>query len=314
MTLGEGKWGGNVMRKLAGLSAFPVILMSGAAMAEVYTPLAPVTESLLTPGGVPLSRAAEASAESASVESAAVAAPPLKCATPPAASALGTAQFLQTTTDFEGAVAAGLPVGSMSATTAKKVLIQDWLRTANCLSTDGQTELVYGQGIRLFASSDGFDAEGDVTLGMLAANSTLNSKNSKVLVSIIGFNDSQLTAFGSSIFGPINVDRFSAVDGLAKKMIDRAAALNNGTVQRLGVVFPPSSSAQHVMSAFAVQQIANGLSCNDTKSKFADLSPPNAALIASVYEELEARCDNSAPDPVARARAKVSLGNVKIRM
>lgn len=301
------------MRKLVSLSVLPIIFMSGPVIAKDYVPLAPLRETLLTIDGTGSSRAAEASTESASAESA-VAAPPLKCATPPATSALGTAQFLQTTTDFEGAVAAGLPMGSMSSTTAKKVLIQDWLRTANCLSTDGQTELVYGQGIRLFASSDGFDVEGDVTLGMLAANSTLNSKNSKVLVSIVGFNDTQLTTMGSSIFGPINVDRFSVIDGLAKKMIDRAATLNNGTVQRLGVVFPPSSSAQHVMSAFAVQQIANGLSCNDTKSKFANLSPPNAALIASVYEELEAPCDNSAPDLVARARAKVSLGNVKIRM
>lgn len=292
--------------------AAAVLGLAAPAAAQEYAPLAPlsVVEKLADAAALAslTTEAAELSAATSVAETL-----PLRCTTPPAANALGTAQFTQTTTDFEGAVAAGLPVGSMSASTARKILVQDWMRTAHCVASDGKTELVYGQGIRLFASSDNLEVEGDVTLGMLAANSTLHNRNSKVLVTIIGFNDAQLTTLASGIFGPINVDRFATVDGLAKKMVDRAATLTNGTVQRIGIVFPPSSAHQHVLSAFAVQQVANGASCDATKAKFPAISPSDAAQIASVYQELDAACGSEPPGRVSRARAAEALGSIRVR-
>jgi hypothetical protein len=298
------------MRYVTALISIATIAFSQNASAQNYIPLPSLAES-------PLAPITSSMAETASETPANINVPvdsPLRCANPPLQSALGLGQFKQITLDRNAAADLGLPVGNFSTSLVKKVLIQEWTRTANCVATDGVTELAYGQGIRLIAASEGIDVEGDLSLGMLAANSTLNNKTSSVQVNIIGFNDQQLTSLGTQIFGKIDVDRFSTVDDLVKKMVNRASALNGGSVQRLAVVFPPSSASDHAIAAFALQQVKDGKSCNQTKARFPNLTTTQMSLISIIYNKMETSCDNSDPNAVARARAGSALGKIRVSL
>jgi hypothetical protein len=298
------------MRLFPAIIAAAVVGVSCPANAQDYLPLPPLAESPFGPiPGSPVRFATDTVATEVVVTDA-----PLRCATPPTPSVLGSAQFKQTTLDRDAAAEAGLPVGSFSSSLVKKVLVQDWTRTATCLATDGRTELIYGQGIRLIAASERINIEGDLTLGMLAANSTLNNQTSNVQVNIIGFNDQQLTNLGTQIFGPINVDRFATVDDLVKKMVTRASSLPGGSVQRLGVIFPSSSAGDHAIAAFALQQIKDSKSCEATKARLPNLTAAQSLLIASIYGAMEAACDGNQPEPVSRARAGAALGKIRVSL
>ena len=238
----------------------------------------------------------------------------LACSDIPKLADLTNSTFSQTTMDISAAADANFPVGSFKASAAKKVFIQEWIRTDRCMATDNKTELVYGQSIRIVAGSEGYEAEGNLSLAALAANATLNKKNTRIEVQIIGFQDSQLNAIASNIYGEFDVEKFSKVENLIQQLRKRADEISSGgKVVALGLAVPKTEPSAYPVGAYALQQIANRQSCANTKSDLAPLSDAMSKLVGDIYTEFTGACDGNQPNRVSEAKAEVALQGFRIK-
>jgi hypothetical protein len=237
----------------------------------------------------------------------------LECATPPAANQLPSMSVTNNSMSVSAAAQLGFPVGSVNANSAGRVLVQDWSRTATCIARDGRTELVYGQAIRVVASAEQLSAEGGLSLPIIAAHATLNRQATNIQAQILGFNDPAVNQLAAQLLGPIDVTTFSTLNTTIATLASKASTAAGGTVVRLGVRAPEVRTGNHVLAAFAIQEIAEGRSCLRTKARFPGLTATQGAAIEAIYSEFNVPCSNAEPDPVSRARADVALMGVRIR-
>lgn len=296
------------MKRISAMAAgIAAALTAASAQAQTYAPLPP--ENPLT-AGIAFDRGQYALAETG------VAAPPanaLSCATPPSLSDLSTLKVTNNVLSANAASSLGFPLGSVDGSGAGRVLVQDWSRTASCLARDGKTELVYGQAIRVVASADQLDAEAGVTLPIIAAHATLNRATTNIQAQVIGFNDPTIYQLAAQLLGTIDVTTFETVNRIISDIAAKAPGLSGGSVVRLGVNSGEPETSHHVIAAFAVQQIADGRSCLEARRRFPGLTAAQTAAMDGVYQALMLACDNSAPDPVSRARADAALMGVRVR-
>ncbi|KRB86531.1 hypothetical protein ASE00_07480 [Sphingomonas sp. Root710] len=208
----------------------------------------------------------------------------------------------------------GLPIGSLGANGSGRVLVQDWSRSKTCLSTDGRTQLVYGQAIRVVAAADNFDINASLSLGAIAANSTLKGSSSNVQAVVIGLTDIALLREVNKLLGPLNVETYDTVKTLVKSAADLALTTSaNGTPDFLGLASATIDMSGTVLTAFAVQQISDGKTCVVSKAAFPNLGVAAQAAIESAYLSLVGSCDNVSPKPVARATALEALNGIKVK-
>lgn len=239
---------------------------------------------------------------------------PLVCANPPKVADLGI--FNTQTTEMSRTIAArmGLPLGSLSTSSNSRVLVQDYSRTQKCTATDGKTQLIYGQAVRIIASSDGFDADGRFDLPSIAANTTLKNTSSNIAATVIGLNDPALLKLGNKIFGDFDVKRYKEVADLMTTMSNLAVdTANKGSPQLLGYATSQLDTSAPVMGAFAVQNIADNKSCQETKTAVPEASAAAVMAIEEAYLALMGTCSTSRPDPISRNAAKESLSGFKVK-
>lgn len=237
----------------------------------------------------------------------------LACETPPTPSQLSTLSVTNNSMSLSAAAQLGFPLGNVDSNGTGRVLVQDWSRTATCTARDGKTELIYGQAIRVIASADELDAEGGLSLPIIAAHATLNRQATNIQAQIMGFNDPTVNQLAARLLGPIDVTTFSTLNTTIAELAAKAPSASGGTVVRLGVQTPEVSTTNHVLSAFAIHEIAEGRSCLRTKARFTNLTTTQAAAIDAIYEEFDVPCSEEEPGRVSRARADVALMGVRIR-
>ncbi|WP_162256421.1 hypothetical protein [Sphingomonas sp. Root710] len=280
-----------------GLISLVVILLGSTAVrAEDYVPMTKAAVPVVAP------------------DNARSPADPLVCADPPKLADLGTFRLLNSEMSLSLAGKLGLPIGSLGANGSGRVLVQDWSRSKTCLSTDGRTQLVYGQAIRVVAAADNFDINASLSLGAIAANSTLKGSSSNVQAVVIGLTDIALLREVNKLLGPLNVETYDTVKTLVKSAADLALTTSaNGTPDFLGLASATIDMSGTVLTAFAVQQISDGKTCVVSKAAFPNLGVAAQAAIESAYLSLVGSCDNVSPKPVARATALEALNGIKVK-
>lgn len=297
------------MRTIISVSAPLVcLLMAMPAYAQSYTPL-PAAGRMQADFLTRMSQFA--STEGQTISSLNVNS--LECAIPPAANQLSSMSVTNNSMSVSAAAQLGFPVGSVNANGAGRVLVQDWSRTATCIARDNKTELIYGQAIRVVASADQLSAEGGLSLPIIAAHATLNRQATNIQAQILGFNDPTVNQLAARLLGPIDVTTFATLNTTIADLAAKAPTVAGGTVVRLGVRTPEIRTSNHILSAFAIHEIAEGRSCLRTKARFPGITTTQGAAIEAVYSEFEVPCSNADPGPVSRARADVALMGVRIR-
>jgi hypothetical protein len=160
-----------MMRRFCGLS-LAILLVNPAVSAQEYVPIAEnaqnekAAESLVQLG-VPSYREAFLKAQANLLSPGAQPFDPLKCLTPPKIADL-TTQISNRTMSASRAASLGFGVFSTSVNSNATVFIQDWTRSARCLSQDGKTQLIWGQAVRIVASISDVDANANLSLASIA--------------------------------------------------------------------------------------------------------------------------------------------------
>lgn len=282
---------------------------SGSLSAQSYIPLPP-----LDPMSELVTRSDPARSMSSETDSSVnLTGDSLSCANPPAVNNLNALTITNNSMDITTASQLNFPVVSIAANGTGRVLVQDWSRTATCIARDGQTELVYGQALRVIATSDQIDADVALTLPIIAANTTLNRRASNIQAQVLGFNNAVMLQKASQVLGPIDVSNFGSLNTIVQDLAKLAPTASGGSVVRLGINNPPVPASSFVISAYAVQQVADGKSCQDAKNRFTGLNAAQSGLIDAIYSEFSTPCSAVVPNSVSRAQANVALLGVRVR-
>lgn len=280
---------------MKGLLASAALVLSSSVAAQEYTP---VTEATLT-ALMPEAEAAVA---------------PLACSNPPKLADLGVFKVSEAEMSRSLAGRLGLPLGGLSASTSGRVLIQDFSRTATCTASDGKTDLVYGQAIRIVATSDKFDTEARFDLPAIAANATLKNSSSNISATVIGLTDTALLTEATKVYGALNVDEYDRVKKLIQMLSQMALRTGDkGKPQLLGIAAAELDMSATVMGAYAVQRIADGKSCQDTKASVPGISTSAALAIENAYFSLVGTCSSTNPDAISRNAAREALAGLKVK-
>lgn len=237
---------------------------------------------------------------------------PFTCTTPPQLSELAT-KINTTSMALSSAAKLGLPVGGVGMSTNGRVLVQDWTRSKPCLSTDGQTKLLYGQAARIVASISEIDANTDLTFATIAAQATLNRKASSVQAELIGIDNDEAQQEAATLLGPLDVENFADKSAVAEKLAQLALATPSGKAEFLGVVQDAPDLNLQVAAAYAVQQVASRRSCMDARQRLRDATVPVIGTIEGVYVSLMGTCDSTQPSAVAKATAEAALMGLKVK-
>lgn len=208
----------------------------------------------------------------------------------------GVYQMRRTLLTSTAALKMGIPVASATVGGSQMVLVQDYSRTRECLATDNKTRLVYGQAIRTIVSLSSMDAKADVTLPVVAANSTLSGKRSAVEIQVFGIENPAIPALLAKAAGKeLNVESYgdiAAIQGDLMKLAD--AAGTKKSIKRLGVIAETDERFQtHVAAVYALKQIKAGKSCTDAVAKYGQTT--GASTVQETYEIAMGSCSGSVP-------------------
>lgn len=237
---------------------------------------------------------------------------PFTCAVPPRTSEL-TTKVTSSTLTSQAAAQLSLPMGGLTGKADTYVLVQDWMKSKPCLSNDGKTTLIYGYGFRLVATIANIESAGNLTLATIAAQATLNNKASNVEAVLIGISNANAETEMTKLLGPLTVENFSTKANIAKTVSDIAIAANAGTPEFIGVVQPTTALQTHVASTLGLQGVADGKSCQETRSKVPTASPAQVAAVEGIYISLTTKCTTDKPTPTERAEAKAAMLGFKLR-
>lgn len=304
---------------------FFVLLIAASAHAQDYVPMAkpdagnPINPPLLAPSptqpSTPL-EGAEQPAKAAPANNQIDYQPPTgdiyTCTSPPSLASLKT-NITNKAMTSQQALKLGLPVGGLSAKADAQVFVQDWTRSKPCLSTDGKTQLLYGQALRIVASISEMEAGVDVNLATIAAQATLKNRASNIEAVVIGIPDQSVQIDAASLLGPIDVSNYAAKSTLAADLAKRAIASNSGKAEFLGIVTTEMSFTSQIASAFAVQQIYDLKSCIMAKSMISDRTAAEIEAVGVAYNSIVGSCDAAKPSSLAKATAASYLNGIKIK-
>ena len=236
---------------------------------------------------------------------------PLACATPPQLTDLQT-QISNRSMSASRAASLGFPVGSITGSANSTVLIQDWTRSAVCLSNDGTTRLRWGQAVRVVASISEIDASTNVSLATIAAEATLNNRATNIEASLIGVQDTQSQVLASSLLGPLTVENFGDKAEIIESIVQKLLTSQSNQMGLIGIVQDAPELELQVAAAFAVQQIAKGRSCQSAKTRLRQGDARIAGAIEGVYVTLTGTCGNQSPGSAQRSIANDNLMGLRV--
>jgi len=258
------------------------------------------------------------------VETKALAAGPNKAAAfpecnpaPTTADVGGSLNYRRSLISSSAAVKLGIPVATVSTSGNQMVLVQDYSRTKECLATDGETRLLYGQTIRTIITIANIDSQASLTLPAIAASATISGKSNSIQVQVLGFTNPQIPDLIAAISGKeLNVEtygEFAKIQSELIKLTTQPATIP--TMARLGIVTTeePDNLKSNVVTAFTLQQIKDGRSCNDAKSRFKEPASPAAAAIDQTYVFVAGACTSITPTSAQKDKAADYLQGLKIR-
>lgn len=229
----------------------------------------------------------------------------------------GSLDYRRTLLSSSAAIKLGISVGNVSTTGNQMVLVQDYSRTKECLATDNQTRLVYGQTIRTIITIANFDAQANLTLPAIAASATIGGKSNSLQIQIFGFSNPQIPIIVSGISGKeLNVETYGEFAKIHSELIRLTAdAATTPSMTRLGIVTAeePDDLKSNVVAAFALQQIKDGKSCNDAKANYKQPSKPSASAIDQTYGFIMNACSSVTPNAQQKAKALDYLQGLKIK-
>ncbi|MFJ2362677.1 hypothetical protein ACIPIN_02980 [Pseudomonas sp. NPDC087697] len=229
----------------------------------------------------------------------------------------GSLDYRRTLLSSSAAIKLGIPVVNVSTTGNQMVLVQDYSRTKECLASDNQTRLLYGQTIRTIITIANFDAQANLTLPAIAASATIGGKSNSLQIQILGFSNPQIPIIVSGISGKeLNVETYGEFAKIHSELIRLTAdAATTPSMTRLGIVTveEPDNLKSNVVAAFALQQIKDGKSCNDAKANYRQPSEPSANAIDQTYGFVMSTCSSVAPNAEHKAKALDYLQGLKIK-
>lgn len=213
-----------------------------------------------------------------------------------------------------------IPVGNIATSANDMVFVQDYARTKECLASDGQTTVLYGQTIRTIITIKNTDVQAGLTLPVIAANATISGKNNSIEIQILGFENPQIPVLTSKIFGhTLTVETYEEFSKIQSDLVKLTAdPASTPTVARIGVIpeqepDDPIILKNHVVTTFALQQIKDGISCNAAKSRFKLPSDPSAKAIEQTYNMVMTACSSTAPSPLQKAQALDYLQGLQVK-
>ena len=205
---------------------------------------------------------------------------------------------------------------SLGTTQNQLVFVQDFSRTKECLATDGNTVLLYGQTIRTVITLSDWSRKGGLSLPFIAADAELNNKRHLINIDVRGFTNPEMVRAANELSGKVmNVENYAKFSSIQKRLTDLAADQNTvHHVERLGVIanIDEGSTKQALAISFAVKQIERGRSCFEAIDRFRDRNAITEIAIRDAYTTLVGACDASSPDTVAKAKAKQYLLGLKV--
>lgn len=229
----------------------------------------------------------------------------------------GSLDYRRTLLSSSAAIKLGIPVANVSSTGNQMVLVQDYSRTKECLASDNQTRLLYGQTIRTVITIANFDAQANLTLPAIAASATIGGKSNSLQIQIFGFSNPQIPVIVAGISGKeLNVETYGEFAKVHSDLIKLTAdAATTPSMSRLGIVTTeePDNLKSNVVSAFALQQIKDGKSCNDAKAKYKQPSDPSVNAIDQTYGFVMSACSSAAPNAQQKAKASDYLQGLQIK-
>lgn len=229
----------------------------------------------------------------------------------------GNFDYRRTLLSSSAAVKLGIPVSNVTSSGNQMVLVQDYSRTKECLATDSQTRLLYGQTIRTVITIANFDAQANLTLPAIAASATISGKSNSIQIQIMGFSNPQIPTIIAGIAGKeLNVESYGEFAKIHSDLIKLTAdAGTTQTMSRIGIIAneEPDNLKSNVVASFALQQIKDGKSCNEAKAKFKQPTEPWSKAIDQTYSLLMGQCSSATPSNQQKSQASDHLQGLKVQ-
>lgn len=229
----------------------------------------------------------------------------------------GILEASRTTLSGSQAYKLGIVAGNVDVAANQMVVVQDYSRVKECLANDGQTRLMYGQAIRTVISISNFDAKANLTLPAIAATATIGGKSNSVQIKILGFSNPRMQALVGGISGKeLNVESYGEFAKIHGELI--ALSADAGTTQsleRIGIVAGEDSDwiKGDVVTAFALQQIKDGRSCNDARARYKNSNNPSAEEINRTYGLIVGACSSAPPNNQQKNKASDYLEGLQVK-
>jgi hypothetical protein len=208
----------------------------------------------------------------------------------------------------------GIAWAKITGSQSHMILVRDAIWKKDCPAVGGQATVSYGYGVRTVISIADATADGSLTLAALAAKATLERKNYRVLIQVIGIENAAIANLLATIAAQsLDVDSYATYKGLESQLIkvvaDPATIL---TVNLLQIQSPVDALAlrEGVIRSFALFHISKGKSCTEALSKLgSSASGPDDANVRATYQQVAGGCSSTAPDSSAKeVAAKAMVG------
>jgi len=232
--------------------------------------------------------------------------------------AIPAGRMLYNQTLLSAAAAGKLQIafGHVNASGNEMVAVRDWSRVTRCVATDQKTVLLYGQVIRTTIAFSGLAGDIDVSLAALAANATINRKATRVTIEVDGLSSPAITAIIASVAQKdLTVETyadFARAEGQLLALVDSAGVTK--TSERIGLVPPSDEYKQDVATAFALQMIGDGKTCQDALAAFRRPTDDLTAYIRGTYLSVTGVCNaTTKPDGGQQVIAQQALMDLRVR-
>jgi hypothetical protein len=236
---------------------------------------------------------------------------------PTVADMAGGLSFHQSLMSSSAAAKLGIPVADVSMTGNQMVMVQDYSRTKTCLANDGKTGLVYGQAIRMIITIENFESKSNLTLPAIAATATIGGERNSVKIEIYGFENPKLVLKVAEISGKeLNVETYAKFAGIHSELMKLTVDPNTKeSVERLGIVSDDrfDDLATDVVTAFALQQIKDGKSCEEAKRNYRKAVNSVGKVISRVYSSVQGSCTAAAPNARQTTEASDYLDGLQVK-
>lgn len=149
------------------------------------------------------------------------------------------------------------------------------------------------------------------------ASGTIGGKSNSLQIQILGFSNPKIPIIVSGISEKeLNIETYGEFEKIHSELIRLAAdSATTPSMTRLGIdtVEEPDNLKSNIATAFALQQIKDGKSCNDAKANYKQPSEPSASAIDQTYGFIMNACSSVTPNAQQKAKALDYLQGFKIK-